>query len=440
MGTFRHPRALRAITLCTLMLLALGASADTLVLNDGRKFNGRVLEQNDQQILFEVNRFGATMSMRFDRSAIALLDVPVREGPGLIYLPIDGAIGMMLDAEKVVTAEAFAHTLPEAMKERPAYVVLVIDSPGGSIGDMYQIVDQIETLRAQHPDIQTVAYVREALSAGAVIAMACETIVMQKGSSIGAAVPYKLGPDGTPEVIEEKFQSAFRSDLRNIAERAGHEPMLLMGMCDATLELHAVQNGKQTRIVERTFGSPNGKLIKKPGKVLTLTADEAHQYGLAAGVIDTLDQLPGMLGLDKSHRLSDTPWHDLLNRNHAMQQRVRQQAIEESELVTRLKAIEQLGPKVIELRAKLVQIGTLLQMGEQQIEQLDAQKSKLLLEAESARKRRRVDAKSYQRYVNDITTQHKNAVGKIEDDIDRLTRERKQIETQLAVIAKQINE
>ena len=56
-----------------------------------------------------------------------------------------------------------------------------------------------------------------AAAAGTVTAMACPDIVMYPGSSIGAAVVYKVGPDGTPELIEEKFESIVRAAWREAA-------------------------------------------------------------------------------------------------------------------------------------------------------------------------------------------------------------------------------
>ncbi len=412
-----------ACVLAALSVSSVCASADTIVLRDGRKFDGRLIEQTDAQVLFEVNRFGATMNMRFDRAQVASLNVPLREGPGLVYLPIEGAIGLLLDADKVVTGEAFKRTLPEAMREKPAYLILVVDSPGGSIGDMFEIVEALQALRAEHPDLITVAYVREAMSAGAVISIACDRIIMQRGASIGAAVPYQLGPDGTPQVIEEKFQSAFRSDLRSIAEAAGHEPLLLMGMCDPAMELLSIPTTDGPRIVKPDKRSPRGTTIKKPGEVLTLTADEAVQHGLAVAIVDNIDQLPGALGLDKWHRLSDTPWHDMLNRNHALRARAVEQINHKVDEAVRVRNTQALAPVVAQLKTAVAQIETHLKAARLHIEQLDEQKKKQLLEAESARKRRQISTSAHQTYISQITEQHKQAVSKTRQQIDLLTKE-----------------
>ena len=64
-------------------------------------------------------------------------------------------------------------------------LVVVLDTPGGEVGLMYQIGEALR--RARDEGVQTVAFVdRRALSAGVLVAMSCDLIYMAPGSVIGA--------------------------------------------------------------------------------------------------------------------------------------------------------------------------------------------------------------------------------------------------------------
>src|SRR5262245_27242219 len=63
---FRCPLAV-----LTLFLLVLAANADTLVLRDGRRIQGRLISVRDNVVEFdELGSFGATRAFRLDRSDV----------------------------------------------------------------------------------------------------------------------------------------------------------------------------------------------------------------------------------------------------------------------------------------------------------------------------------------------------------------------------------
>ena len=78
--------------------------------------------------------------------------------------------------------------------------------------------------------VKTVAYVnREALSAGALIAISCERIYFAPGGAIGAATPVYFSR-GRMEAAPEKVVSAVRETFRAAAEARGRNPDVAAAM------------------------------------------------------------------------------------------------------------------------------------------------------------------------------------------------------------------
>jgi membrane-bound serine protease (ClpP class) len=133
-------------------------------------------------------------------------------------------------------------------------------------------------------------------SAGALIAFSCDVIYMAPGTSIGAAAPVIAGPAGAAENAGEKTVAAVRSQMAALAERNGYPVSIALAMVDYDVELWEVSiNGEievlslgELEILEKD--AKTGKTIERrrvisaAGKLLSLTAGEAHRYGLAAGL------------------------------------------------------------------------------------------------------------------------------------------------------------
>ena len=148
-------------------------------------------------------------------------------------------------------------------------VVLDIDTFGGRVDAAQRIVTALID-----SEIPVYAYVRHnAWSAGAMIALAADSIFMTPGSSIGAATPVS----GAGEKTSEKIVSAMRSEFRALAERRGLDPRIAESMVDESIEIEGV--------IEE-------------GKLLTLTALEAVELNVAAAEVADMDALLEQLNLD----------------------------------------------------------------------------------------------------------------------------------------------
>ena len=214
-------------------------------------------------------------------------DPSPEKGATYYRIPIHGVIGEDFTAERMKAA------LDQAEKSGGTIVLLELDTPGGVIDDAEKIVDMI----ASHKNLRFVAFVRQALSAGATITLACSEIYMADTAMIGAAVSYR--PDGRGGVVElppdvaEKFQSVWRAVCRKAAEQGGHNPLLAEAMVDKDFAL-TMRNEGDKILIER---DGKGDLIKAKGRILTLTAREAVNCGLANATVDSIAKLTARLNL-----------------------------------------------------------------------------------------------------------------------------------------------
>lgn len=185
--------------------------------------------------------------------------------PVVYVAPIEGIIDLGL-------APFVRRVLNEAADAGAAAVILEINTFGGRVDAAVQIRDAL--LGAQVP---TVAFVnRRAISAGALISLAAEKLVMAGGGTIGAATPVQMGqPGAAAQPVQEKTVSYVRKEFRATAESRKRPPLLAEAMVDADVAI--------PDIIEK-------------GKLLTLTTEEALQNKLADLRADTLETVLEQLG------------------------------------------------------------------------------------------------------------------------------------------------
>ncbi|MDE5750417.1 MAG: ATP-dependent Clp protease proteolytic subunit, partial [Duncaniella sp.] len=167
--------------------------------------------------------------------------------------------------------------LAEAADEEPDLLLVHLNTYGGSVVH----ADSIRTalMRAPWP---TVAFVdNNAASAGALIALACDTVVMTPGASMGATTVVN-GTDGA--AMPDKYQSYMRAMMRSTAESHGRDsagqwrrdPIIAEAMVDPRVEVDG--------LIDST-------------RVLTFTTDEAIRWGYADGKAQNIGTLLSDLGI-----------------------------------------------------------------------------------------------------------------------------------------------
>lgn len=132
------------------------------------------------------------------------------------------------------------------------YVMIDLDTYGGAVDAADSIRSAI--LRYDKP---VVAYVNmQAASAGALISIACDSIYMKTGSSIGAATVV----DQSGNVMPDKYQSFMRGMMRSTAQANGRDPHVAEAMTDTA-------------------------------NVLSMTPTEAIAVGYCEGICENIDDV-----------------------------------------------------------------------------------------------------------------------------------------------------
>lgn len=152
--------------------------------------------------------------------------------------------------------------LQHATKNDADIVIIEMDTYGGILTDAKDIVDKLMTFKKP----VWVFINADAASAGALISIACDSIYMAPGASIGAATVV----DGSGERAPDKYQSYMRSIMRSTAEENKRNPTIAEGMVDEEVELDSV---------------------KKIGQVITFSTSEAIRHGYCEGKVESIEEI-----------------------------------------------------------------------------------------------------------------------------------------------------
>ena len=161
-------------------------------------------------------------------------------------------------------------------------IIFDIDTFGGRLDAATQIKDAILSA-----NIPTVAFInRRAISAGALISLSCEKIIMTSGGTIGAATAVDIsGKKGTEKVI-----SYMREEMAATAESRNRNVAIAKGMVDEDLSFtHLFIDGDSVEV--------NDLEGRKEGKLITLTTELAIKYQMADDEQETFDALLASMDL-----------------------------------------------------------------------------------------------------------------------------------------------
>jgi len=177
---------------------------------------------------------------------------------------------LVVPVEKVIDgglAAFIVRTVDTAESEGWEGIVFRVDTPGGRVDSAVEIKDTI--LKAR---VTTVAFVdKNAISAGSLISLACDSLYMSTGASIGAATAVDLQGNKA----SEKMISYFRAQMRATAEATNRRADLAEAMVDEDIEIEGVS---------------------EKGKLLTLTYREAENLGISDGTVESIGDVLERLG------------------------------------------------------------------------------------------------------------------------------------------------
>lgn len=196
-------------------------------------------------------------------SVAAWLPARAASDGDIVVVPIQGTID-----------EGMAHLVQRAVADASASharaILLDVNTFGGLVSAGTEIKDALV-----NSPVPVDAYVVRAWSAGALVTLSASRIVMAPGSSIGAAEPI-------PKT--DKTVSALRSEFESTARTHHRDDRLAAAMVDAHVDTPAAYK-------------------KTSGAVLTLTADQAREAGIAEGTVATFDAALERFGLGGTHRV-----------------------------------------------------------------------------------------------------------------------------------------
>lgn len=156
-------------------------------------------------------------------------------------------------------------------------VILNMNTYGGLVVH----ADSIRTA-ILNSDIPVYAFINNnAASAGALIAIACDSIYMRKGANIGAATVV----DQTGSAMPDKYQSYMRSTIRSTAEAHGKDTIIVKGREEVVWRRDPLI---AEAMVDERIVIPN---LVDSGKVLTFTTSEAIQYRFCEGEAESVDDI-----------------------------------------------------------------------------------------------------------------------------------------------------
>ena len=139
-------------------------------------------------------------------------------------------------------------------------IVFEIDTFGGRVDAATVIRDAILDSEAL-----TIAFInKRAISAGALISLACDRIVMAQAATMGATTPV----DGSGTKASDKVTSYMRAEMRATAERTGRDAKIAEAMVDERVDIAG--------------------LSAEAGRPATLTTEQALNYEMADETAESL--------------------------------------------------------------------------------------------------------------------------------------------------------
>ncbi|MCS6916601.1 MAG: hypothetical protein NZM08_02830 [Chitinophagales bacterium] len=152
--------------------------------------------------------------------------------------------------------------LTEAERLGADVVLLKLNTYGGDLAS----ADSIHSALMRARPLTLCWITQNAASAGALVAISCDSIYMRSGALIGSASV--VNQEGT--LMPDKYQSYMRAMMRSTAERQGRDPKIAEGMV-----------------------TPNNYLpdIADSNRIIALTAEEALRYNYCDAIVESEEEV-----------------------------------------------------------------------------------------------------------------------------------------------------
>jgi len=178
----------------------------------------------------------------------------------IFVIPVKGEISK-------ATERTLSKGLQQADENGYDFVIVQLNTYGGAVAS----ADSMRSALLRFP-VPVAAFIdNQAVSAGALISIACDSIYMTTGSTIGAATV--VNQNGEP--MPDKYQSFMRAMMRSTAQANGRDPKIAEAMVDPT-------------IVASSTGDDSLK-------VLSFTMEEAIENNYCEGFAEKIQDVATLL-------------------------------------------------------------------------------------------------------------------------------------------------
>jgi len=205
---------------------------------------------------------------------IFILTICITVTPYSSYAAESGLVYVISMKDEITPAMSAYLTEQVKLAENSAAkgVIIDISTLGGLVSSAIEMRDAILNSK-----IPVVVFVGDrAISAGALITIAADKIIMAPGSHMGSAEPIPYS---------EKAVAVVSGEFRSTAEANGRDPLIAAGMVDKNLEVP---------------GFPKGILVN-------LTAEEAKDCGYADAILDNISEVLNFMGWSGAQVIEKKP-------------------------------------------------------------------------------------------------------------------------------------
>lgn len=194
------------------------------------------------------------------------------------------------------------------------FICLRIDSPGGDLSESMSLANFLSSLN--RGQVRTVAYIpAQALSDAALVAMACDQVVMNKGALLGGA--------GAEFIGHEEIKLVTDTVRENLAKNKERPWSLIVALIDPDLPVYRYTQQESGRVAyfseaeaaeqpDRDKWNRGGAIGELGHQPLQLKGARAEELGVAQHVVKDFGEFKEVYGLQNDVALVEPGWADYL--------------------------------------------------------------------------------------------------------------------------------
>ncbi len=213
----------------------------------------------------------------------------------VFVIPLHGGVGETFRVEQLRQA------VDAARPYDPDVIVLIINSPGGLLSEVYLLRDYLREVREE---FRIVAWIESAISAAAMTAFNCREMYFKKSGHIGAATGWL---PSTGKAMEGYALLQWLDSARDIFEQTEYSPHIAQAMIKHDYYLSADREVLPSGEIRVTwYEDDSGEFVlSRPGENLVLSASEALKFGISLGTANNNAEMAEILNLDGWVEVSD---------------------------------------------------------------------------------------------------------------------------------------